>query len=73
MVRAGSSFLSSHALLENPRVLPEDVNVVYWDAIVRCSEGDDCNAPAGVAVRLGQGEPSWWKRHFCPTVFSSTR
>ena len=32
-----------------------------------------CNAPEGVAVRLGQREPCKWKIHFCPTVFSLTR
>ena len=37
MVRAGSCYLTSHALLENPRTLPEDPYVVYLDAIVRCS------------------------------------
>ena len=32
MVRAGSCYLTSHALLENPRTLPEDPYVVYLDA-----------------------------------------
>lgn len=40
MLRAGSSYLSSHAILENPRLNPDDPCVVYWDAIIRCSNDD---------------------------------